>query len=188
MKWRPNWWLGFRPQTRWFVDPLEECCILLGNWPPWFTPLRSVTKQNTTVLPWSTNDHVWGLTLDCPILCFLTKAYKIQSVAKFKLTHNAGDDGSLLNGRWFFKSIGIDPSQQGFSQVHVIKGVAQTIIVALRRGKKMTTNTSTSCQENSTEENHSNYLGEDTTSANWGNYLLCYACVQNVTAFATEFK
>ena len=37
-----------RPCTWWFLDLQEECCILLGNWPPW----RSITKQNTVSLAW----------------------------------------------------------------------------------------------------------------------------------------
>ena len=59
-----------------------------------------------------------------------------DTVAKFLLTHDAGDDGSLLDGRWFFKAIGVDPSQQGLAQVHVIKRVTDTIVVALG-GKKV---------------------------------------------------
>ena len=52
MKWRPNWWLGFRPQTRWFVDPLEECCILLGNWLLQCMPQWSIAEQSMAFLPW----------------------------------------------------------------------------------------------------------------------------------------
>ena len=62
--------------------------------------------------------------------------FQFFSLTNFKesvhqLTHDAGDDGPLLDGRRFLKSIGVDPSQQGLTQVHVIKRVADIVIVAL---------------------------------------------------------
>ena len=51
LKWRQNQWSRHRPQTRWFANPLEECPVLLGNWPPQLTPQRAITKRNTAFIP-----------------------------------------------------------------------------------------------------------------------------------------
>ena len=51
LKWRQNWWWRLGPWTWWFVSPWEECCFLLGNWPPQLVPRQPVAKQNATFLP-----------------------------------------------------------------------------------------------------------------------------------------
>ena len=43
-----NWWLKLRLWTWWFVDLMEQSCILLGTWPTW----QSTAKQNAAFLPW----------------------------------------------------------------------------------------------------------------------------------------
>lgn len=49
------------------------------------------------------------------------------------LTLDARNNCSLLDGRWLLKTIGINSSEQGLRQVHVIKTVHNLIPVALKR-------------------------------------------------------
>ena len=45
-------WFRLRPQTRCLAaGPWEEGRLLLGAWPPWLAPWRSVTQQNTASSP-----------------------------------------------------------------------------------------------------------------------------------------
>lgn len=46
-------------------------------------------------------------------------------------TFDAWDNGSLLNGRWLLKTIGINSSQELLTEVHVIEIVNDLLPVAL---------------------------------------------------------
>ena len=54
---------------------------------------------------------------------------------KLELTLDTREDGPLLNGRWFLKTIGIDSSQESLTKGHLIKAVHNLIPVTLWREK-----------------------------------------------------